>query len=188
METKGHKTKKQTAHAILVRTCVSGVMVALAVVFCRLLGFPQEGMWRVEISFLPIAFIAILWGPLWAGAAYGAADLIGAAMTTGINPFITIEKVLTGVVMGIFFRRRRGGKRENGWLRIVLAFAVVSVALDFCMMTLIFRFAFGYTWGAALIFRGANAAVNFAIRCILMLICDKTLTPRLVREGEKYGA
>ncbi len=178
---------RRYARTMLIRLCATAVMIALAVILCRLLGFPQSGIWRVEISFLPIAFVAFLWGPVWAGAAYGTADLIGAAIFTGVNPFITLEKLFSGVVMGIFFHRRSSRRTRIGVGRTLLAFLVIAVLGDFAMMAFIFKFAFGYTWGAALAFRGVNASVNLVIRCCLMCLCDLRLTARLLREGEKYG-
>ncbi len=180
-------TAGKTARAMLIRVTLSGVMVALSVIFCRLLGFPQEGIWRVEIGFLPIALIAFLWGPLWAGAAYGASDLIGAAIFTGINPFITVEKVLTGVIMGIFFSQRRGRRPRIGVVRSLIAFASIAVFLDFLMMVFIFHFGFGFGWGEAFAFRGVNAAVNLVLRVAVILICDHTMTERLMREVHKRG-
>ncbi len=179
--------RAHTGRNMLIRITATGAMVALSVIFCRYLGFPQTGIWRVEIGFLPIAFIAFLWGPLWAGVGYGASDLIGAAIFTGVNPFITVEKVFTGVVMGIFFY---GGRRKRGCIgnaRMMIAFAIIALVGDFFMMALIFKFAFGYTWGAALAFRGGNATVNFCMRTLIMWLADMRLTKRLLKEGEKYG-
>ncbi len=179
--------KKSRSHVLLLRLCAVAIMTALAVIFCRLLGFPQSGIWRVEISFLPIAFVAFLWGPVWAGASYGTADLIGAALFTGVNPFITLEKIFSGVIMGIFFRRGRSDRIRIGIPRILSAFTVIAVFGDFLMMAFIFKFAFGYTWSAALLVRGVNALVNLVMRILLMTLCDLRLTTRLLHEGEKYG-
>ncbi len=187
VETARRSPARHTARAMLIRVCVSAVMVALSVILCRLLGFPQSGIWRTELGFLPIAFIAFLWGPFWSGIAYSASDLIGAALFTGVNPFITLEKLFTGIMMGLFFYRGRGRRARIGIVRILIAFAVIAVVGDFFIMALIFHFAFGYTWGAALGFRGANAALNFVMRLFVMYVCDLRLTTRLLKEGEKYG-
>ncbi len=181
------KKRLNTHQAMMVRVCVSGAMIALSVIFCRYLGFPQTGIWRVEIGFLPIAFIAFLWGPVWAGVSYGASDLIGAAVFTGVNPFITLEKILTGVVMGVLFYGGRKTRRRIGAVRITAAFALIAFFGDFLMMTFIFHFAFGFPWSTAFMFRGVNAAVNFFGRSLLMWLADIRLTSRLLREGEKYG-
>ena len=161
------KTKK-----VLLRTCICGMLIALAFVFCRWLGFPTTGIWRVEMSFLPIAIIAMLYGPVWAGVSYGIADLIGAVIFTGVNPFITMVKVAYGVVMGMFFDR----KKKIGYKRILFATAIICVCLDFLAMATIFHFGFGYTWGAAFAARAANAAVNLALRVPVLLLFDRRFT------------
>ena len=168
----------------LVRLTLCGAMTALCIVFCRLLGFPQTGIWRVDFGFLPIAAVGLLYGPLWAGVSYGVADLIGAAIFTGVNPMITLQKALIGALMGAFFR----GRERLGWVRILLSMALISVLLDFAAMTVIFRVYFGYTWGAALLARGVNAAVNFALRVPILLVCDRRLIPLLATKGARLMA
>ncbi len=171
--------QNSVARERLRRVCICGVLVAAAIVLCRVLGFPQDGIWRVEFSFLPMALVAYLYGPLWAGVSYGAADLLGAAITTGINPFITLEKVLMGVVFGMFMHKPDG--ESIGHRRILSCQLLTGVLLDALMMAIIFFGAFGYTWGVALTTRSINAVVNVAIRSVTLVVFDKSLFPRLGR-------
>ena len=106
MSKKMKKTRKmsQNSRAALIRLTTCAMMVALAIVLCRVLGFPQGGSaFRIEISFLPIAVVGVLYGPIWAAVAYGLTDFIGALLTTGINPFILICKIVFGLLMGLCF-------------------------------------------------------------------------------------
>ncbi len=168
---------------ILRRTCLSGMMVAIAILLCRFLGYPAVGAWRVEISFLPIYIVALLYGPLWAGAAWGAADLIGAAVTTGVNPFITIIKILCGLVLGLFFRGKRVGLG-----RIVLCTTIIAVFLDFLAMVPVFHYSFGYTWESAIAFRAISAGVNLVPRILLLWLTDKKLSLFLLKQkGDQHG-
>ena len=153
----------------LKRTCVCGAMIGLAIVFCRMLGFPPSGMWRIELSFLPIAFVGMLYGPLWAGASYTIADVVGAAIYTGVNPFIALEKCLMGVVMGLFFHRQN----KLGIWKILVSMSIIAVFLDFLMMSFIFHYAFGYAWEAALPLRLVNAAVNLVVRAAILILCER---------------
>ena len=98
---------------ILLRLTTTAVMIAMSIVLCRLLGFPPTGTYRIELGFLPIAVIAMLYGPIWSGVAYGISDLIGAWIFTGINPFITLCKIAFGVVMGLFFYRREKNRTSS---------------------------------------------------------------------------
>ena len=162
---------------ILIRLTTTAMMVALSVIFTRLLGFPTTGMWRVEIGFFPIAIIAILYGPIWSAAAYGLADFIGALIFTGVNPFILICKIVFGLLMGIFFYK----KERIGLARNILFFLFGAFVIDILMMTPIFVYVFGYTWDAALTFRLAAFAVNTPVRIILMALADRFMLPAIYK-------
>ncbi|MBQ8496152.1 MAG: folate family ECF transporter S component [Clostridia bacterium] len=161
----------------LLRLTTTAMMIALSVIFTRLLGFPSTGMWRVEIGFFPIAIVAILYGPLWSATAYGLADLIGSLLTTGMNPFILICKIVFGLLMGIFFYKRE----KIGLLRNILFFLFVAFIVDIVMMTPIFVYVFGNPWDAAIIMRLAAFAVNTPVRIILMAFVDRFLLPAIYK-------
>lgn len=159
----------------------SAMMVALSIVFCRVLGFPTTGMWRVEIGFLPILIVAILYGPVWSAVSYGLADLIGALIYTGINPFILLCKIVFGLLMGVVFH----GREKIGLPRNILFFLLVGFIVDIIMMTPIFVFMFGYTWEAALIWRLAAFSVNTPVRIVLTVLTDKFLLPSVYKYTKK---
>ena len=157
------------------------MMVALSIVFCRVLGFPTTGMWRVEIGFLPILIVAILYGPVWSAVSYGLADFIGALIYTGINPFILLCKIVFGLLMGVVFH----GKEKIGLPRNILFFLLVGFVVDIMMMTPIFVFMFGYTWKAALIWRLAAFSVNTPVRIVLTVLTDQFFLPSVQKYTKK---
>ena len=165
----------------LLRITTCAMMVALSIVFCRVLGFPTSGMWRVEIGFLPILIVAILYGPVWSAVSYGLADFIGALIYTGINPFILLCKIVFGLLMGLVFH----GKEKFGLPRNILFFLLVGFVVDIMMMTPIFVFMFGYTWEAALIWRLAAISVNTPVRIVLTVLTDKFLLPSIPKYTKK---
>lgn len=173
--------RRRAARALHDLAC-AGVMAALSILLCRFLGFPREGIWRVDPGVIPIAMVGFLSGPLWAGMAYGVADLIGAAIFTGVNPFITLEKIVLGVILGVGFYRRD----RLGVPRILLTLLVAAVLCDFLAMSFIFIFSFGTPPAAAFWMRGLNAAVNFAMRSLLLILCDRRLFAVLRRRGGAY--
>ncbi len=181
------KTRKmsQNSHAALVRLTTTAMMVALAIVFARVLGFPQNGDFRIEISFLPIAVVAMLYGPLWSAAAYGLADFIGALLYTGVNPFILICKVVYGLALGLIFYK----KEKIGFARNILFFIVGGFLIDVLMMMPIWVFMWGNTWGQAFYFRIIGYAVNTPVRIIVLAVADKYLFPALRKHlfKEKYS-
>lgn len=169
--------KNVRRQAPLVRLATTAMMIALSVIFTRLLGFPTTGMWRVEIGFFPIAIVAILYGPLWSAAAYGVADFIGALIFTGINPFILVCKIVFGLLMGIFFYKRE----KIGLVRNILFFLFGAFVVDILMMTPIFVYVFGNPWDAALTFRFAAFAVNTPVRIVLMALADRFMLPAIYK-------
>lgn len=158
------------------RIVICAAMTAMSIVLCRFLGFsPANSAFRVEIGFLPIAVIGMLYGPAWAGAAYGASDLIGAAVTTGINPFITLCKVLFGVLMGFAFK----GKRR-GLLFCTAFFLIAGIVVDVACMTPIFVKYFGYTAEVALTTRAISAGINAPVRIALYYLMERTMGERIL--------
>lgn len=162
------KTKNRTE--ALRRLVITSAMIALSIVLCRVLGIQPNEVVRIEISFLPIAIVGAMFGPVWSGAAYGIADFVGAALTTGVNPLITLSKIIFGVMMGICLKNRR-----RGLIYIILFFIISGIIVDIACMTPIFVFWFGYTPSAALTMRALNFAVNVPIRIVLYFICERYL-------------
>ena len=158
-------------HRYVRRVAISAMCVAGSVVLCRLLGFSPGGTaLRVEIGFLPILLVAHLYGPLWSGMAYLLADLLGALVTTGVDPFIMLAKASVGVCMGLFFYRR-----SLSLVRSAVGFTVIAVTIEFFVMTLIFRFPFGMPWETAFIQRAITAFGNLPIRILLSYLLGTIL-------------
>ena len=175
------QSNRRKGYETLLKATTSAMMIALSIIFCRYLGFPTSGMYRVEIGFLPIAIIAILYGPVWSAVSYGIADLIGALIWTGVNPFILLCKIIFGLLMGLVFH----GREKIGFPRNILFFLFGGFTVDIVMMTPIFVYAFGYPWDSALIFRLAAFAVNTPARIVLMVLADKFLLPAIYKYVRK---
>ena len=161
-------------HQQVKRLTLSAMCVAASIVLCRLYVSPSAttGL-RFEIGFLPILLVAHLYGPLYSGMAYMLSDLIGALLTTGINPFITLCKVAVGVLMGVFFYRRK-----LTVLRSLVAFTLIAVWVEFLAMMLVFRYAFGMPWLTAFYQRALTAFIMLPVRIVLAYTLGKLLTER----------
>ena len=79
----------------------TGFMIALAVVLSKLISINISFL-RIGFGFLPIAVLAILYGPYVAAIGYGVADLLGAWLfpTGTFFPGFTVSAVLTGLIFG----------------------------------------------------------------------------------------
>ncbi len=153
------------------RTVVlTGVLTALSVVL-RLLGWPQIGTTRYDLGFLPIAAIGRMFGPLWSGAAYAAADLIGTPMT-GQAPYLPITgcKLLFGFIMGLFFYKKRVNLGRAALCMLTVTAAVDLIAMPFALSALMGKGA----W-AILAERLAQAAVMFPVRTAGVWLMDRYL-------------
>ena len=180
---------KFRAQSTLLRLAITAMLIALSIVFCRLLGFSPAGTpYRVEIGFLPIALVGMLYGPFWSMLAYALADLIGSVLTTGMNPFILLCKALFGLLLGLALYTKR--PQIPAWefiLRAVICLVTVAGAVDIAIMSPIFVYM-GYSANLpiALADRAINAAVNLPIR-IGVLIAAYFPLRRLVARYKTKG-
>ena len=83
-------------------------LIALNVILERFLSI-NTPILRIGLGFIPIALCGILYGPFWAGAACGLADILGTfLMPYGLYPPITLTAILIGLSLGLFLRRKNG--------------------------------------------------------------------------------
>lgn len=174
---KNKSTKKQ----ILALTEAS-VMVALSVIFCRFIGFsPENSAFRFELGFLPIAYIAYTLGPIYAGLGFLTADVIGSLFSGyAPNPWISLCQLASGVIMGLFFY-----KRKFSFKGTLICFSVIAVLIEFLLKSPIFVFMYDWTWGVTLATRAINAAINLVIRVGVYFALTKLLKPQLDELGKK---
>ncbi len=172
--------KRRTTSKTLVRLCITAVAVAMSVVVCRFLGFtPLDSPVRFDFGFLPIAVIAEMFGPVCSGIGYLIADVIGSFVQGyAPNPWIAACKLLSGVIMGIFFTRGR-----TSLPRVIVAFTLINAVVDFLLMTPIFVFMYGWTWSATLATRAVNAALTLPFRIVTFYILSRALKKPLARFG-----
>lgn len=152
---------------------LTAAMVALSVVFCRFLGFSAtDTPFRFELGFLPIAFVAYMFGPIYSGVAYLLADVIG-SFFSGYAPNIWISgcQLLFGIIMGFAFYRKKLSA-----LRIALGFSVIAVFVEFLAKAPIFIFLYGYTAEFAFGARAINALINLPIRAVTFYFLARALT------------
>ena len=168
--------QKRKTNKMIFALSVTAAMVALSVVFCRFVGFsPENSAFRFEFGFLPIAFAAELFGPVWSGVSYLVADAIGSLFSGyAPNPAIAGCKLLSGVLMGLFFYSKFYKKRPS-FLRITVAFSVIAVFVDFLLMSPILMALYGWTAEFTFGMRAINAAINLPIRIFSFYLIRKAM-------------
>ena len=110
---------------------ITGFMTALSIVLSKLVSINISFL-RIGFGFLPIAVLAIMYGPVIAAIGYGLADLIGAWLlpTGAFFPGFTVSAVLTGLIFGWVLYRR-----EVTFVRALAASALVCLAVNLLLNT-----------------------------------------------------
>lgn len=172
--------KRSNTSKSLIRLCITAVAVAMSVVVCRFLGFtPLDSPVRFDFGFLPIAVVAEMFGPVYSGIGYLIADIIGSFVQGyAPNPWIAVCKLISGVIMGIFFTRG-----HTSLPRVIFAFTLMNVLVDFLLMTPIFVFMYGWTWSVTFATRAVNAALTLPFRIVTFYILSRALKKPLSRLG-----
>ena len=114
------------------RLIILGLFIALEIILTRFLSI-HTPIVRIGFGFLPIAMLGIMYGPLWAAAAYTIGDLIG-IMLFPSGPFFpgfTLSAALTGLTYGIILY-----KKPITWKRVLIAAAIVCLGINLILDTL----------------------------------------------------
>jgi ECF transporter S component (folate family) len=114
------------------RLIILGLFIALEIILTRFLSI-HTPIVRIGFGFLPIAMLGIMYGPVWAAAAYAIGDLVGIMLfpTAGFFPGFTLSAALTGLTYGLVLH----GKPIT-WKRALIAAAIVCLFINLVLDTL----------------------------------------------------
>lgn len=104
-----------------------GLMMALSIMLTRMFSLQTQFV-RISFSYVPMVFLAIMYGPWTAGFAGAAADLLGFFLFSPGFPFspgFTLSAAIGPILYGLFLYR----KPLTYW-RFFLAFLTVSVLVN----------------------------------------------------------
>lgn len=150
---------------------VTAFMIALSVVLSKVVSINISFL-RIGFGFLPIAILAILYGPYVAAVGYALADLIGAwLLPTGtFFPGFTLSAILTGLIFGYVLY----GK-EVTFLRALLASALVCLGVNLLLNTFWLTFIIGKGFTALLASRAVKEIVAIPVMAALIVAMDKSV-------------
>lgn len=102
---------------------VMGIMIALEIVLHRFISI-QTPTLQIHFGFIPIVFVAIFYGPLYAGLSWAIADILGTLLfPTGALFFgFTITAFLSGMIYGIFLY-----KSKSNFVNVVIAVLIINI-------------------------------------------------------------
>jgi len=130
---------KKNNELLVKRLVVTGMMIALEIVLSRIGSIPFL-TYKIGLYFVPMIVVAMLYGPVYAAAAWGLSDLIG-AMLFPSGPFFigfTISAILNGLIFG-FLLYKNHTKLFRTILAIVLASTIVSMGFDTLWLVMYFK-------------------------------------------------
>ncbi len=161
------ENKKLTTEMLV----VMGFMIALSVVLSKLISINISFL-RIGFGFLPIAILAILYGPVWAGVSYAIADVIGGFLfpTGPFFPGFTLSALLTGVIFGLVLYRK-----EITLLRALAASALVALLVNLLLNTYWLTFILGKGFNVLLASRAVKELASIPVMALLIIAMDKTV-------------
>ena len=157
---------------------ILGVLLALYLVLnevSKMISLPFGNNLRIGLTFLPVVCAAIFFGPIEAAIVGGLGDMLGAFLfpTGPFFPGFTLTAVLTGLVHGFFL------KKKVTIPRLLLSFGIVQFLLGMLLNTLWLSILYGKGFLVFLPGRAIQAALSFAVECVLTYILNLILFQRL---------
>lgn len=162
----------------------TGFMIALAVVLSKLVSINISFL-RIGFGFLPIAVLAILYGPYVAAIGYGVADLLGAWLfpTGTFFPGFTVSAVLTGLIFGWVLY-----KKEVTFVRALIASALVCLIVNLLLNTWWLTFIIGKGFNVLIASRAVKELVAIPIMAVLIVAIDKSVLKRIKGNSQTVQA
>ena len=154
------------------RLVTIALFIALEVILTRFLSINTDFL-RIGFGFLPVACVGILFGPLWAGAAYAVGDVLGMLIfpSGSYFPGFTVSAFAIGCIYGLFLH-----KKESSFRRIIIPVLLVCMGVNLFVDTLWLNILYGQAYLALLPMRLVKCAVMVPIQVVLIkLVWDKVL-------------
>ena len=162
------------------RLVIIALMVAMEIVLTRFFSFMIIPPFvRIGLGFLPIAMVAIKFGPLYAGTAAMMADLIGFWLFPPPFPYFpgfTFTAFLAGVVYGIFLH-----KKTVNMLNIVIAAAIVTIFIQGILDTIWLVIMFDEGFIGLMPFRLIRTAIMLPLQIVtIKLVATSAKAAKLI--------
>ena len=155
-----------------------GLLVAMEIVLSRFLSISTFNL-KIGFSFLPLAIVGVLYGPVWGAAAGGLADFLGAILFP-IGPYFpgfTLTAMLMGASFGFFLHK-------NGNLgRTVAAVAINRLPLSLGLNTLWISILYGKAFWALVPGRVLQEVILLPIQVAVVWFITQKLPTFLKRRA-----
>lgn len=157
---------------------VMAIMVAIQVILSRFLSINAWNM-KIGFAFIPIFVTGYLYGPVNAGIVGFVSDIIGASLFPSgkFFPGFTLNAIISGVVMGLFFYKKQDVKRIAG------ATAVEQLGVSLWLTPLWLHMLFGASYKALIVSRIPQIAVMLVLEPLIMYVMLKVLKNAKIKEN-----
>ncbi len=145
---------------------IVGLMIALNIILVRFLSI-QTPIIRISFGFLPLAIVAILYGPIWAGAAGAIGDVVGITLVPIGTPFFgfTVTAFLTGAFYGLVLHNR-----AISYKNVLLAALPVSLICQLLLDTYWLHLLMGKAVMALLPMRLVKVGIMLPVQVIVIYL------------------
>lgn len=154
---------------------VVALLVAINIVLSQTLSIHT---WNIKIgfNFIPIVVAAMLYGPVAAGVVAAMGDVVS-AIAFPVGPYFpgfTLTAVLTGVVFGLFL------KKKPTVIKIVIAVMIVQLAIGLFGNTFFISVLYGSSYKALFLTRIPQCLGMSVVQIASIIAIDKSkLIPTL---------
>lgn len=153
------------------------MMMALTIVLTRFVSIPIGSTYRIGIGRLPVFASSMWFGPISGLIVATGADIIGAVLTTGWNPVLTVPAMLAGLLPGILARVFWIGKREhkrNAWIcvRTVMCVVISHVVTSGILMSFFLNYFYPSSLVLLLCIRTLIALGEGSVQGILLYLIE----------------
>lgn len=154
-----------------------GLLVSMEIIFTRFLSF-QTPIIRIGFGFLPIAFAAIMFGPLVGGLAAAMADVLGMLIFPkgSFFPGFTLSAFLTGAIYGLFLY-----KKPVTVANVSKSVLLITLLVDLGLNTLWLSMLTGNAVAALLVPRIYKSLIMLPIQVALIQILWKYIGSYIVK-------
>lgn len=130
----------------------TAALAALSIILTRFASINIGTTVRIGFGRLPIMLASAWFGPVLGAICGGAADIIGALMSTGWNPLLTVPAVVCGIIPFFLFwafrvRSTVSGKKEirTNIFKVGASVVITKVITQGIIMTLLLAYVFKQT-------------------------------------------
>lgn len=146
------------------KIAMMGLLIALDVVAASYLTIKTPTL-KMGLSFLPVSFTGMMFGPLLGGIGAGLADFIQYLLFPmgGYIPGVTLDTLLSGAVYGLLLH-----KKSPSFLRVLIAVIICEIVISTGLTTLWLSLAGYGPYPVLLIKRLISALIKTPIEIVVI--------------------